>query len=90
MKGDRTGKAAKLIRRQYCRAPEELYNLAADPYELDNLARNRSSHHGQIINRLKAELKRFIKEQGDPVKEHNGGNACYRNGDPWGVDMMTA
>ncbi|MFW5980861.1 MAG: sulfatase-like hydrolase/transferase [Halanaerobiaceae bacterium] len=43
--------------------PVELYDIQNDPYELNNLAR--SQEHGQILAKLKKELKNWMLETGD-------------------------
>jgi arylsulfatase A-like enzyme len=45
------------------RAPEELYDLAKDPWELENLAEN-PAHKG-TLEELRADLDTWIKESGD-------------------------
>ena len=72
------GQASRLVRRFRCRPPEELYNLASDPYELENLARDPTQSQAAIILRLKTELRRWMATQGDPVEEIVAGNT--RNG----------
>jgi len=45
------------------RPPEELYDLANDPHELNNLAG--SAEHQQVLSDLRAELDKWIKRTGD-------------------------
>ena len=66
---NKTGSAARLVRRQYCRTPEELYNLDEDPDELFNLARNRNATHAEIITRMKQALQQWMSTQGDTCKK---------------------
>lgn len=56
--------AYRLIRRYMVRPPEELYDTASDPYELTNLISNADA--GEIKNRLRGELDRWLAAQGDP------------------------
>jgi len=42
---------------------EELYDIAADPHEVNNLAD--SPEHQKILTRMRAELERWLKETGD-------------------------
>ena len=53
-----------LIRRYMMRPAEELYNTAADPYELTNLVE--VSSNASIKNRLSTELGGWLTSQGDP------------------------
>lgn len=53
-----------LVKRYTRRPPEELYDTAADPFELNNLARDAA--HAATRNRLSAELDRWLASQGDP------------------------
>ncbi len=46
------------------RPPEELYNTAADPYEMSNLIADPQS--AGIKDRLRSELERWLASQGDP------------------------
>ena len=45
------------------RPPEELYDLHADPYEIDNLAA--SPDHQEILRQMRAVLDRWIDETND-------------------------
>ena len=50
---------------RYRRRPaEELYRTEEDPYELKNLAADRK--YAKVKARLRAELDRWMKAQGDP------------------------
>lgn len=53
-----------LVKRYMHRPPEQLYNTAKDPYEMNNLADDPAV--SDIKNRLSTELDRWMKEQGDP------------------------
>ncbi len=54
----------RLVKRYLSRPSEELYETAADPYELINLANK--SEHAVIKARLRAELDRWLTAQNDP------------------------
>lgn len=54
----------QLVKRFTVRPPEELYDLAADPYEMNNLAADPAFADAKA--RLSAELDRWMAEQGDP------------------------
>ncbi|HVM49606.1 MAG TPA: sulfatase [Candidatus Acidoferrum sp.] len=54
----------RLIKRYMMRPAEELYDTAADPYEMDNLAANPKL--ADLKARLSAELDRWLAAQGDP------------------------
>ena len=54
----------QLVKRYMRRPAEELYDLAADPYELHNLSTRRQQT--EVKMRLSAELDRWLTEQGDP------------------------
>jgi len=54
----------RLVKRYLHRPAEELYETAADPYELRNLAHN--PDYAEIKARLGAELDRWMKQQQDP------------------------
>jgi arylsulfatase A-like enzyme len=49
------------------RPAEELYDLAADPFELRNLADEPA--HAETLEKLRAELDRWIEETGDQGRE---------------------
>jgi len=55
--------AAFLTRRYRHRPEEELYDIRTDPYELTNLAEK--SEYRQIKAQLRAELDRWMNQQGD-------------------------
>jgi len=57
-------KSYELVKRYMVRPAEELYDSAADPYEMNNLAAN--PNLADIKARLSAELDRWMAEQGDP------------------------
>lgn len=44
---------------------EELYDLEEDPYEIHNLADSRDPEHLEALDRLRAELGRWIEESND-------------------------
>ena len=56
--------AYELVKRYMTRPAEELYHTADDPYELTNLAADRTV--AAIKTRLSAELERWMKAQGVP------------------------
>jgi hypothetical protein len=47
------------------RPAEELYDLAADPFELKNLAGSAQPEHRAALAGLRGELERWIRETGD-------------------------
>jgi uncharacterized sulfatase len=53
-----------LIKRYMMRPPEELYNSAADPYNLTNLVAD--ANYSETKTRLSGELDRWMAAQGDP------------------------
>lgn len=55
--------AAAIVRRYHTRPAEELYDLAADPWELNNLADDPKC--GDRLKALRAELDAWMKDQGD-------------------------
>jgi N-sulfoglucosamine sulfohydrolase len=55
--------AAAVVRRYHTRPAEELYNLKADPWQLKDLAAEPA--HGEILKVLRADLDRWMKDQGD-------------------------
>lgn len=61
-KGDAAAK--KLLTKWHNRPAEELYLVDEDPYELNNLANDPA--HAEAKQRLRAELKRWMKQQQDP------------------------
>ncbi len=56
-------RAAELSKRYTQRPAEELYDLAKDPWELDNLASD--PEYGKIKRALRKELKVWMAQQGD-------------------------
>jgi uncharacterized sulfatase len=46
------------------RPAEELYQISVDPYEMTNLADETS--HEAVKLQLRRELRRWMKQQGDP------------------------
>ncbi len=56
-------KAAQLVKRYLNRQAEELYDLAKDPYELNNLADH--EEHRDLKQSLKLQLKKWMESQGD-------------------------
>jgi uncharacterized sulfatase len=64
--GPRFGKvldAAQLLYFRPVKPAEELYDTAADPHEVDDLAR--SPEHAETLRRLRAELERWMRDTGD-------------------------
>ena len=55
--------AAALVKHYHHRPGEELYDLAADPDELNNLAGN-PAHAGRV-KQMRADLETWMREQGD-------------------------
>lgn len=49
--------------------PEELYDLEEDPHEIRNLAASRDPGHQAALERLRAELGRWIEESDDQGRE---------------------
>ncbi|MCF7847543.1 MAG: sulfatase [Kiritimatiellales bacterium] len=56
-------RAKELLKKFHNRPAEELYRVDADPYELENLADN--PEYAAVKKRLRAELDRWMAEQGD-------------------------
>ncbi len=54
------------------RAAEELYDLAADPKQMSNLAGDPA--HAETLNRLRRLLDQWTEETGDTVQEHPTGD----------------
>jgi N-sulfoglucosamine sulfohydrolase len=54
----------QLVKRYVHRPAEQLYHTADDPYELTNVADD--PQHAGLKTRLRAELDRWMKTQGDP------------------------
>lgn len=50
------------------RAPEELYNLSKDPWELNNLARKK--RYNTKLEELRGDLAQWVKETGDMGQKH--------------------
>lgn len=57
--------AAKLMRTIEHHPAEELYDTQADPYELNNLARQPIFR--PVMEKMRRELKKWMTEQGDPA-----------------------
>ena len=57
-------RARFLLERNVRHPAEELYDLAADPHELVNLAGD--SAHAETLSRLRGELRQWLLETGDP------------------------
>jgi N-sulfoglucosamine sulfohydrolase len=55
--------AAAVVRRYHTRSAEELYDLAADPWELKNLAADPT--HADRLKALRIDLDAWMKDQGD-------------------------
>jgi uncharacterized sulfatase len=55
--------AARLVERYLNRPPEELYDLSKDPYELNNLAEEKTN--SKVKDRLKKQLQNWMASQGD-------------------------
>nr|MCU0367073.1 hypothetical protein [Bacteroidales bacterium] len=53
----------KYFRYRFIDAPEELYDLENDPYELVNLASD--PQHEHVLNRLRSRLKSYVLETKD-------------------------
>jgi uncharacterized sulfatase len=62
-KAKRDAAAAGVVRRYHTRPAEELCDLKADPWELQNLAADPA--HAATLAALRADLDRWMKEQGD-------------------------
>jgi uncharacterized sulfatase len=60
-------KAAGVVERYEHRPAEELYDVAADPYELTNLAANPA--HADMLTKLREELKRWRVQQGEDLSK---------------------
>ncbi len=58
-------RAARLVDLIEHHPAEELYDTQADPYELDNRAADPALR--PVLNRLRADLKRWMADQGDPA-----------------------
>jgi arylsulfatase A-like enzyme len=55
--------AEAIVRRYHARPAEELYDLAADPHEQQNLAAD--PQHAAVLQDLRAELEQWMRAQGD-------------------------
>lgn len=55
---------------------EELYDLSADPHEIQNLAASDEPEHRAALQRLRAALEKWIDETNDPG--HTPNRAAYR------------
>ena len=55
--------AAAIVKRYHVRPAEELYDLAADPWELKNLAAD--PRHAEKLKALRADLDAWMKDAGD-------------------------
>lgn len=58
--------AAAILQRYHARPAEELYDLTADPHEARNMAA--VSEHAATLSKLRSELDRWLKEQGDTAE----------------------
>ena len=58
-----------LVSRYMSRPAEQLYDTAADPYELEDLAEQKQLASTKA--RLKTELERWLAAQGDPGVEQD-------------------
>ncbi len=68
--------AAKLVERYQSKAAEELYDVEADPYELNNLAADPA--HADTVAELREKVRQWRVEQGDdPTKAPLPADACY-------------
>jgi N-sulfoglucosamine sulfohydrolase len=56
-------KATAIVQRYHHRPSEELYDVSSDPHELQNLAGQAA--HSETLATLRAELDRWMSEQGD-------------------------
>jgi uncharacterized sulfatase len=54
----------KLVKRYMRRPAEQLYHTVQDKYEMNNLVGDKSQ--ATRLNRMRAELDRWMKSQGDP------------------------
>jgi arylsulfatase A-like enzyme len=57
---------------------EELYDLASDPHEIDNLAK--SPQHQKVLKKLRRELDRWIKDSHDQGRELEPADLAARKG----------
>ena len=56
--------AQALLDKYHHRPAEELYRVAKDPFEMENLAG--APEYAGVKEKLRAELERWMKAQGDP------------------------
>ncbi|MDA0766889.1 MAG: sulfatase [Verrucomicrobia bacterium] len=75
-KGD--SKAQALMDKYQTRPAEELYQVDTDPFEINNLADNPEFH--EVKEQLRAELSRWMSEQGDPGAAIDTAEAFAANG----------
>ena len=61
-------KAAAIVKRYHTRPEFELFDLAKDPNELNNLADH--PNYKSKLDELKVELKKWITAQGDDLQPH--------------------
>ena len=59
-----TPRSYRLVKRFMRRPAEQLYHVADDPYEMDNLADDKTQ--AKRLAKLRAELDRWMKAQNDP------------------------
>ena len=59
--------AAERVRLFQRRPPEELYDLAADPFEINNLAEEPSLQ--ELKADLRKRLRKWMNEQNDPLAD---------------------
>jgi arylsulfatase A-like enzyme len=55
--------AAAIVRRYHIHPAEELYDVAADPYEMNNLAAD--AKHARTLRQMRVRLRAIMREQGD-------------------------
>ena len=55
--------AAKVVRKNLYRPPEELYDLREDPHEMNNLAADAS--RAALLEEMRQRLRSWMREQGD-------------------------
>jgi arylsulfatase A-like enzyme len=58
--------AAAIVRRYHARPAEELYDVAADPHEMKNLAGE--AKHAATLRQMRERLRSLMREQGDQGK----------------------
>ena len=56
---------AARVRRQQFRPPQELFDLAADPHELQNLVDDPA--RAGVLSELQRRRREFMRTQGDPL-----------------------